>query len=183
MRVTYINSVSSKKISKKNRSYSGSVRKNQPRNSFRQKSFSGLFGYSVNSVLQFLCIVVVACFGILLLPNILTSDTPRAAAQEPKRVQIVSNFATNQTTNSSTPAQLIDVEAFKVPSNDSSSSISATKKIANPDFAASSKTYKVGKNETLTTIATKLNIDPIELAIINGLKSSKVESGMELKLP
>lgn len=181
MRVTYINSVSSKKISKKNYNYANKVSKNSRVNN--KKSTSGLFGYSVNSVLQFLSLVVIACFGILLIPNLLTQDTPKATAQEPKRVQIVSNFATTTTNSSSTAGQLVDVESFNIPDSDSSSSSSSTKIIANPNFAASTKTYKVAKNDTLASISFKLNIDPVELAIINGLKNSKVEVGVELKLP
>jgi len=184
MRVTYINTKAKKKTT--SNKFNFNSKKSNSRRFSKQKSQSGLFGYSPNSVLQFLTLTVIACFGILLLPNLISENTPIASASSPKRIQIVSNIATTTSTNNQAVTQIAELVANPIITESSTSSseiTSGSKIIANPDFAASNKTYKVSKGETLATISSKLNLDPVELAIINGLKSSKVEVGMELKLP
>lgn len=179
MRSTYINTTHSRYIVKKNNRFGYSKTKTGN----TKKTQAGLFGYSANSILQVISLIVIVSFGILLLPNLLTENTPKANAQEPKRVQLVTNFETPVTSNSSQPSQLVSVE-IATTNTQSNSSVSSNKAIPNPDFAAGkNKTYKIVKGDTLASIATKFNLDPIELAIINGLKTSRVEVGTDLKLP
>lgn len=182
MRPTYINRRPSKFNSKK--TFNSGLKNNSIKNNRFNDSKKAAFNFSSNSVLQFLTLTVITSFGILLIPNLLTENTPKANAATPKRVQLISNFSNQDTaTKTVQTSQLIEVQ--EKPVETSSSSQSSSKKIiANPNFAAnSSKTYKTLKGDTLASIATKLNIDPVELAIINGLKNSKVEVGVELKLP
>lgn len=136
--------------------------------------------------LQFLSFTVFCCFVVLFVPALISGESFQAIANEPKKVQLLTNY--NQSTNSSKGNSVL------VPVTDESSKQIASKnelennknsgKITHEKLSTSAdeKFYVTQPGETVIDIANKFNLDPVELALLNNLKSNTVDSGLKIRI-
>lgn len=183
MRVSYLNTPTTK-FSKRKPETSKRVSNNSGPEKFDRKKavaknrIENKRLIKTEHVLQLTTLLIFLAFGVLLVPNLLANDATKVSANEPTKVELLAQTQQISSVKSSTSPALIEAgldQGGNVKILPTSSSSSKTPEV--------SKIYVVNPGENLNEIAQKLSIDPVELALVNNLKTIRVSAGTELKLP
>lgn len=129
-------------------------------------------------LLQLTTLLILSAFGVLLFPNIVANDSTKVSASEPTKVELLAQTQHTSSLKSSNSPALIEAGLDQGGNVKTATTTSSSSKATEL-----SKIYVVNAGENLNEIAQKLNIDPVELALANNLKTIRVSSGTELKLP
>jgi|688.fasta_scaffold103514_2 hypothetical protein len=185
MQITYLNTPT-KNFSKRN-SFAHKKAKSQPvmekfdrKKTIQKNQIEARRILKTEHLLQLTTVMILSAFGVLLVPNLIANDNTKAIASEPSKVELLSQVQQTSSIKPVAPTALVEAgldqpQSIQTPQTNTV--------VQSQDTNLNSKTYIVGTGEDLNQIAQKLNIDPIELALTNNLKSSKITAGTQLKLP
>jgi LysM repeat protein len=133
-------------------------------------------------ILQFLCLCVIICFGVLFVPNLISEDTTRASAQNSqKEIDIFTNFNKISAVKQNLPEQPSQLREYIIPQIPDEPSETAN----NAEQPSSSEPvfYIVKQGDSLEKISKLLGIDQIQIARVNNLETSNLSVGQKLQLP